>query len=207
MRFTSAVLASLVVAATMPTGAEAQDRRGRDRGIVEVDAPGLRNGFFIAGGFGAGSEQYKYSDELNFTEKLTKPTFTLRMGGTPDQHVRLGAELFGWSANEGDYRESFGTVLGVVQFYPIREAGLWVKGGAGLAVSRQDNVDPIFIDVTETGFGWSLGVGYEAMLSNSLGIGPSVELYQGSFTRRNEPTLTEKVLNIGFQITFQSGGH
>jgi hypothetical protein len=51
-----------------------------------------------------------------------------------------------------------------------------------------------------------VGAGYEIQLSRSIAIGPSVEFYQGSFSRRDEPTLTERVLNIGGQITFQTGG-
>jgi len=39
-----------------------------------------------------------------------------------------------------------------------------------------------------------------------VGLGPMIDFSQGSFTRRNEPTLTERVMNIGVQVTFQTGG-
>lgn len=188
----------------LPLGA--QGRRDRDRGLVELSPEGIRGGFYFGGGLGAGRESYKFSDEPAFTEPLTKPTVTFKLGGTPDPYVRIGGELFAWGNEETDRTEYFSTLLGTVQFYPIQRGGLWLKGGAGLAFSGQDFDDPQFLDANETGFGWSVGAGYEAQLSRSISLGPAVEFYQGSFTRRNEPTLTERVLNIGVQVTFQTGG-
>jgi hypothetical protein len=200
---------ALVAMAALMVGTstlQAQGRRERDRGLVELEQRGTRGGFFITGGLGAGAEQFKFEDEPEWSDKLTKPTLTLRLGGTPDQYVRIGAELFGWGAETDEGEETFAAVLGVVQFYPIKDAGLWLKVGAGYAESRIDNYDPDFFDIVESGFAWSVGAGYEIQLSRSLAIGPVVELYQGSFEQRDEPTLSERVLNIGGQITFQTGG-
>ena len=91
--------------------------------------------------------------------------------------------------------ETFAAILGVVQFYPLRDGGLWLKAGGGYAESAVDFFDPDFFDTSESGFAWSVGAGYEIQLSRSIAIGPSVEFYQGSFSRRDEPTLTERVLN------------
>lgn len=203
--------AALVALATLLVGTstlQAQSRRDRerDRGLVELEQRGTRGGFYITGGLGAGGEQFKFEDEDTWSDKLTKPTLTLRLGGTPDQYVRVGAELFGWGAETPDGEETFAAVLGVVQFYPMKDGGLWLKAGGGYAESRIDNYDPDFFDIVESGFAWSVGAGYEIQLSRSLAIGPAVELYQGSFSQRDEPTLHERVLNIGGQITFQTGG-
>lgn len=206
MRRSLSVVSVAALAALFVLPVAAQNRRDRDRGIVEIAPEGVRGGFYIGGGLGAGRESYKFADEADFTEPLTKPTVTLRLGGTPNASVRLGGEVFAWGNEEFDRTEYFSTVLGTVQFYPIKTAGLWLKGGAGLAFSGQDFTDPQFFDATETGFGWSVGVGYEAQLSRAIGLGPSVEFYQGSFTQRDQPTLNERVLNIGVQVTFQTGG-
>jgi hypothetical protein len=205
MRRTVAVVTLAAVMAGTST-LQAQGRRDRDRGLVELEQRGTRGGFFIAGGLGAGAEQFKFADESEWSDKLTKPTLTLRLGGTPDQYVRVGAELFGWGAETDEGEETFAAILGVVQFYPIKDAGLWLKAGAGYAESRIDHYDPDFFDIVESGFAWSVGAGYEIQLSRSVAIGPVVELYQGSFEQRDEPTLSERVLNIGGQITFQTGG-
>jgi hypothetical protein len=214
MRRILAVLAVVAFTGSATTPAGAQERRDRDRGLVELSPEGVRGGFFIAGGLGAGREQYKYSDEAEYTEALTKPTVTLRVGGTPSRNIRLGLELFGWAAEgiestedfDDPFTDSFGTAMGIVQFYPLASDGLWLKGGVGLARSERDYEDPQLLDPIENGFAWSVGVGYELQLSRSIGIGPSVEFYQGSFSRRDEPTLNERVLNIGLQLTFQTGG-
>lgn len=200
------VVAALAALVAGTSTLQAQNRRERDRGLVELEQRGLRGGFYISGGFGAGAEQFKFDDEAEWSEKLTKPTLTLRLGGTPDQYVRVGAELFGWGAETDEGDETFAAVLGVVQFYPMKDGGLWLKAGGGYAASVIDYWDPAFLDGEESGFAWTVGAGYEIQLSRSLAIGPAIEFYQGSFERRGEPTLTERVLNIGGQITFQTGG-
>lgn len=194
------VVAGMTAVAAMPAAAQ----RGRDRGLVEVAPEGVRGGFYIGGGFGAGTEQYRFSDENGWSDGLTKPTFTLRLGGTPSSTVRLGGEIFAWAAETSVGDESFGALLGTVMVFPVRDAGLFLKAGGGFGTSmiRFDNGS----ENTETGFAWSVGAGYDFQLSRSIGIGPSIELYQASFTSRDEPTLNERVLNIGAQITFQTGG-
>lgn len=201
MRRTISFLA-LIAGIAATTTVEAQGRR--DRGLVELEREGLRGGFYISGGLGAGGEQFKFSDEAEWSEKLTKPTFTFRMGGTPDQYVRVGGEIFGWGAETDEGEESFAAILGVIQFYPMKDGGMWIKAGGGWAESAIDYFNGA--RTSESGFAWTAGVGYEIQLSRSIAIGPAVELYQGSFQRRGEPTLNERVLNIGGQITFQTGG-
>lgn len=202
MHRTVAALALLATTAGALTPLAAQGRR--DRGLVEIGAPSPRGGFFITGGLGAGSEQYKFDGDDGFSDKLTKPTVMLRLGGTPNANVRVGAEFFGWGSDEPDGYESFGTALVSFLFYPSRDQGLFLKAAGGVATSRIEFNNGA--DNTETGFGWSVGAGYDLQLSRKFGLGPSIDLYQGSFSARNEPTLTERVLNIGVQVTFQTGG-
>lgn len=203
MRRPMLILALLALAAGTVSPLAAQ-RRERDRGIVELAPEAVRGGFYIGGGLGAGRESYKYSDGLEFTEGLTKPTLSLRLGGTPNVTTRVGGEIFAWGSEVDEGTESFAAFLVSAQLYPMREAGLYVKGGGGIARSGIDynNGSSSY----ETGFAWNVGAGYDIALSRSLGLGPIVDFYQGSFTRRNEPTLTERVLNIGVQLTFQTGG-
>ena len=217
MRRTVALLALVaLMGVTSTLSAQGRRRPGpdRDRGLVEIDNSYRRGGFFITGGIGAGREQYKFSGEDEYTEALTSPTLTLRLGGTPSTRVRLGVELFGWSGDGEEtfenfvdpYTDTFGTATATIQFYPFPSDGVWIKGGAGYARSERNYEDPQVLDAVENGFAWSVGAGYEVPLARSLSIGPSVQLQQGAFSRRNEPTLHERVLNIGVEVTFQSGG-
>ena len=187
----------------------AQGRRDRDRGLVEVGSTGIRGGFFISGGLGAGRESFKFEDELDYSEPLTKPTLTIRLGGTPNSNVRLGGEIFAWGNEvpETDEQlggmESFSTIMGTIQFYPAPSQGLYLKGGGGIAMSSFD--EDFGPTTTETGFGWTIGAGYEIPVSRKVAIAPTIDFYQGSFGQRNEPTLYERVLNIGVSVTFQTG--
>ena len=215
MRRTVALLA-LVALMGVTSTLDAQGRRrpgsDRDRGIVELDNSYHRGGFFITGGLGAGGEQYKFEDEDDYTDRLTKPTLMLRIGGTPNSSTRIGGEFFGWGNNvtatidQEAGMEQFGAALLVGQFFPVRNQGLFVKAGGGIGMSGFDFDDPIFEDNNETGFAWSVGAGYDIPLSRNFSIAPSIDLYQASFSQRDEPTLSERVLNIGVQVTFQSGG-
>jgi hypothetical protein len=199
------LLAALALGAGLFTRAEAQGR-GRDRGLVEVERGGLRGGFYAGGGFGYGMEQYKFARDT-FTSRLGKPTITLRVGGTPSEQIRLGAELFGWSnpINDGTTdSENFGVALMSVQLFPVPRSGLYLKAGAGFAGSGVNYHNGS--STNETGFGFGLGAGYEWQASRAVSVGPTIDWYQGSFSKRGDATLTERVLNLGVQVTFQSGG-
>lgn len=197
------LLAALFAVSAASLAPLAAQRSSRDRGIVELAPEPTRGGFYATLGVGAGREQYKFSDQNEFTDALTKPTIAIRLGGTPNANVRVGAELFGWGSEVEEGTESFSTALLSAQIYPSQTAGLYLKAGGGIARSGIDfdNGSSTF----ETGFGWTLGAGYDLPLSRSVSLGPTIDLYQGSFTQRNEPTLTERVLNIGVQVTFQTG--
>ncbi len=197
------LLATLLAVSAASFSPLTAQRAQRERGIVELEPAGIRGGFYATLGIGAGREQFKFSDDPQFSEALTKPTLTLRLGGTPNTSTRVGAELFGWSNEVDDGTESFAAFLLSAQFYPGRTSGLYLKGGGGFARSGIDYTNGS--SATETGFAWSAGAGYDLPLSRSVSLGPTVDFYQGSFTRRNEPTLTERVLNIGVQFTFQTG--
>lgn len=203
MRRPLMILALLALAAGTVSPLAAQ-RRERDRGIVELGPEAARGGFYVGLGLGAGRESYKYSDGLDYTDGLTKPTISIRLGGTPNPTTRVGAEVFGWGSDVAEGTESFTAVLLTAQIYPMRDAGLYVKGGGGMARSGIDynNGSSSY----ETGFAWNVGAGYDIALSHAVGLGPMVDFYKGTFTRRNEPTLSERVLNIGVQVTFQTGG-
>ena len=213
-RIVAALALIALVGAT--TNLEAQVRRdrdrGRDRGLVEVHSDNGRGGFFISLGVGAGGEQYRFENEDDYTDRLTKPTLSLRLGGTPNSSIRIGGEFFGWGNDvaESDEQpggtEVFGTALLIGQYYPMKTSGLFVKVGGGIGVSGFDFDDPGFNDNNETGFAWSVGAGIEIPLSRNFSIGPSIDFYQANFTQRDEPSLSERVLNIGVQVGFQSGG-
>jgi len=201
-RFLRSTLLLAIVGVVAFQSAAAQGGR---RGLVEVKPEGPRRGFWLAGGAGIGQESYRFGNDP-FTEELGKPVFSLRLGGTPDQHLRLGGELSSWvnpyTDDEGfDITETLNAVSLIGQFYPIRTAGLFLKGGVGIGATAASVAGGN--TTTETGFMMQYGVGYDIRLGRSLALTPTVELAKHRFNQRDEPTLHERLFTIGIALTYQ----
>ena len=216
-RSAAALTLFTLVAGTTP----ALQAQGRDRGLVEMPSRDLRSGFYFTGALGAGREQCKFetapcgvlnangqplpSGGATWRTPVTTPAFQLRIGGTANASTRIGAELLGWSANNGPTTESTVGLLGNVQLYPSRRAGFYVKGGIGYGWSTVDFHDGS--KATDHGFIVNAGAGYEVNVSRNVTLGPVVDFYQGSYPGSvGAETLTERILFVGLSITLQSGG-
>ncbi|MBM4187774.1 MAG: porin family protein [Gemmatimonadetes bacterium] len=206
-RFGVSVLA-LVTALALADSAEAQRRRG----LVDVTSSGERHGFWINLGVGAGKDSYKFEGDPGWTDNPTKPSFSLRLGGTVNPNFRLGGEITGW-VNDGQFddqgdriTEYLTAAMLIGQFYPSQKAGLFFKGGAGFSRSGVSVYGPG--DSHEDGFAWSAGAGYEIKLSRALFLTPTVDFLQ----HRSEanavggvasPALYERLFTIGVALTIQ----
>jgi hypothetical protein len=202
----SAFAALLVVGAV---GSAAAQRRG----LIEITNQSTRHGFWVNVGGGFGEESFAFGDSA-YSNTLGKGTFTLAVGGTPDPHLRLGAEVTAWtnpttgldeSGNVQRIHETFTALMLVGQFYPIDNSGLFVKGGLGYAWSGKSLSDfsGPGSSVTEGGLATAFGAGYEVRLGRRLWLTPRVELIQGRFEQRGEATLHERVVNYAVGLTFQ----
>ncbi len=213
MRHTIALASlSLLLAASIAGSADAQRRRG----LVDVSSSDERRGFWVNLGVGAGTESFRFDDTRSYSPGLTKPAFSLRMGGTVSQYFRLGAEVAGWvdrhydSQAQENVTSYLGGLMLVGQYYPSRRAGLFFKGGMGLTRSGE-SVGGGGGDLHEDGFGYTLGAGYEIKLNRSLAITPTIDILQHRSQSRNgllalEPALHDRVLTIGVALTLQSSG-
>lgn len=212
MRHTLAVSSlTLVLAVAASQAADAQGRRG----LIDITPRSDRHGFWVNLGLGAGKESSRLEPETGYTDGLTKPSFSLRMGGTVNPNLRLGVELVGWGDRHFDsqFQENVTSYLGglmlIGQFYPSRRAGFFLKGGAGLTRSGEAIEGPSS-DLHEDGFGWTAGAGYEIKLSRSLFITPTVDLLQHRSQIRGDngnllPPFHDRLAMIGVALTFQSG--
>lgn len=211
MRHTIAVASlSLLLAASLTADAAAQRRRG----LVDVSSSGERSGFWISFGVGAGTESSRFDDQASYTPGLTKPAYSVRLGGTVNPNLRLGAELTGWGDRHYDARvqdnitDYLGGLMLVGQFYPSRRAGFFLKGGLGVTRSGEDVAGPGG-DLHEDGFGYTVGAGYDIKLSRSVSITPTVDLLQHRSQIRDagaiQPALHDRLLTVGVALTFQSG--
>lgn len=185
-------------------GAAAAQERPRDtpRGLVEVHDSD-RHGFWGALGVGAGGEAFDLRDGLGYSSDLYRPTISLRLGGTPSRHLRLGGELSAWIDDHSDRTESLTNLLFIGQLYPAASTGFYLKGGLGIARNEVD-FDQGF-GVGDTGFAGSLGAGWEVRVGKNWFINPAVDVTQQRYTGRGGDRYRERILNFGVNVLFQSG--
>lgn len=215
LRFFAAVLAIVLLVPT--TNASAQRRRG----LVEVSMPHERRGFWLTLGAGAGSENYRYTNDIGCNGSLgayqcdnnVKPSFFLALGGTVSPYLRVGGEIHGWawnrfstSANEKVTSYLVGGLL-TGQVYPLRKAGLFAKAGVG--ISRSGESFQYSGSSGETGFAYMLGAGYEVRLSRNIFLTPVVSMMRHVSTNpgdvQNLGTFYERLLTVGIGLTIQPG--
>jgi len=150
----------------------------------------------------AGGEAFDLRDGLGYSSDLYRPTISLRLGGTPDPHLRLGGELSAWIDDHGDRTESLSNLLFIGQLYPAASTGLYLKGGLGIARNEVD-FDQGF-GVGDTGFAGSIGAGWEVRVGKNWFINPGVDLTEQRYTGRGGDRYRERILNFGVNVLFQS---
>jgi hypothetical protein len=168
---------------------------------VEIKEGG-RRGFWFGLGLGAGGESNDLAGS-GYSTLFYQPTISLRAGGTVSSHLRLGGEVLSWFDEQGDAVASLSSLLFVAQFYPLSKAGLYLKAGAGIG-RNAINFDDGF-DVGDTGFAGLLGAGYEVRLGHRFFLNPTVDLVGHSYRGRFNGDYTERLVNFGLGIVFQTG--
>jgi hypothetical protein len=180
-------------------GAMAQDA---PRGLSLVRNDG-RSGFWGGLSIGAGGEAFDLRDGLGYSEELYRPTVSLRLGGTVNQHLRLGGEVLAWINERDRTVESLTSFLFVGQLYPMAATGLYLKGGLGLgrnAVEFDEGGG-----VGDTGFAGLFGAGWEVRMGRRWYLNPSVDVVEHRYTGRGSERYRERLVNFGLGVVFQSG--
>ncbi|MEK6687646.1 MAG: hypothetical protein AABZ01_04190, partial [Gemmatimonadota bacterium] len=133
---------SLIIAVTLiHTASVWSEASAQRKGLVDVSPDHFRRGVWLEAGLGWGKESWKLGNDP-YTDQLGKPTFRLAIGGTPKSWIRLGGEGTVWvnsyqdSDDEGSFNvtETLSNVMAVARVYPIRNAGLFLRGGLGIGV-------------------------------------------------------------------------
>lgn len=133
--------------------------------------PQTRQGFGIAFGFGAGSADF--CDGCG-TWGGTELSGYLRLGGYLSPSLFLAGESNGWSGSQIDNASSIGAIMGVVQWYPMVEQGLYLKGGAGYSYANAYDG----ADLSTSGLALSIGAGYDWRVARNFALTPYVNYLQ-----------------------------
>jgi hypothetical protein len=170
-------------------------------GLVEVNE-GSRRGFWFGLGLGAGGESNDFLAGTGYSDPFYQPTITLRAGGTVGSHLRLGGEILSWINEEADAVESLSSALIVAQFYPIKAAGLYLKGGLGIGRNAVEFDDGF--NVGDTGIAGLVGAGYEVRLGRHIYLNPAVDLVGHTYEGRAGGSYRERLVNFGLAIVVQT---
>jgi hypothetical protein len=136
-----------------------------------------RDGFWVGGGMGYGSLglSCEICGDVGRTGGLSGYA---KLGGTLRQNILLGVEMNGWTKSEGAGRVTMGNFSGAAYWYPMPTQGLFLKAGAGYAVLSTDDGTE---NVSDTGFGFLGGVGYDVRVGRNLSITPVANWFRGGF--------------------------
>lgn len=145
-----------------------------------------RQGFWIGFGLGAGAV---YGDAFLDDGKLGGAGY-LRLGGSPDQSLLIGADLIGWGGSEGNVDVSRGALLGTFMWYPSDTGGFFAKAGAGFSgrqwkyeeqVQQGGQTVTVSVQNEKGGVGFGLGVGYDIQLGRNFFLVPVLDwVYTGT---------------------------
>jgi hypothetical protein len=172
------------------------------RGLIEVPRSG-RAGLWGGLGVGAGGESFDLLDGVGYSSELYKSTVSLRLGGTVNQHLRLGGEILAWIDDQGEQTASLSSFLFIAQAYPASATGFYLKGGLGVGRNAVDFRSGF--DVGDTGFAGLVGAGWELRLGRRVYLNPAVDLVEHRYTGRGGDRYHERLINFGLGVLFQSG--
>lgn len=125
-------------------------------------------------------------------------TLSLRGGRAFGERVRVGLDVAGWLIEAGNTSDpSKGASVSVtnlfVQYLPATGAHLYLEGGAGFTHYTDNAPDAFGAD----GLGWTLGAGFERVVSDQVRLVPSVQWSGGRFRDTRNMVLTRTGLGYG----------
>ena len=162
---------------TMPSLSSGQDR------------PQTREGFFIGAGLGWGSLGVSDGDG-----RESAASGYLKLGGTLNDQVLLGAESNAWVKDEGGVSMTVTSVTAIIQFYPSPTSGFFLKGGAGFSST---SITFWGLTVEEPGFGLIGGLGYDQRLGTNFSLSP-----YANYVRNSYDGGSTNVMQLGVGVTW-----
>jgi len=162
--------------------------------------PQTRKGFWIGFGFGYGSLGLSCTGCSNISREGGISGF-LKMGGTVSDKLLLGGESNGWTKDVGGTTITAGNVSFTAYYYPAPANGFFLRGGLGFADYKEEGSSG------STGFGFTLGLGYDIRVGTNFSLTPVAnfswgsvgDVQSGGFTI---PGTKENVFQLGLGFTW-----
>ncbi len=134
--------------------------------------------WWISGGLGEG--QLRLSSDQQKYDRMSTFAIGFAGGRRIGNWTRVGMEAGGWTLQAFDLNnpavgESVGNVLAVVDYLPMRDRGVYVRGGFGWATYQNNRPD----GTNGSGMAWEFGGGYEFRVSRALRLAPTVTYAAG----------------------------
>jgi len=174
---------------------------------------GTRRGFWLSGDLGYGSAHVS-CDTCLIGPHLDGLDVLLGVGGTPSPRVRLGGVLEVWQhpLGDGETFQAITTITASLYYYPRIRSGLFLEGGIGHSDYRvvKGPLREGFLfenaqsPVSGSGWGATVGLGYDIRVSQGFSIGPRVAATYGGVGTLRSPLeaplasgWTQNVLSLG----------
>ena len=131
--------------------------------------PQTRKGFWI--GFGAGWGSYGIScSGCSGLGRTGSYTGYIKLGGTLNPHLLLGAESIAWSKTESGNTITAGNLTFSGYYYPQPASGMFLTAGVGFSRAEASGGGS---SAGNTGPGLTLGAGYDIRVGTNLSIVPT----------------------------------
>jgi hypothetical protein len=159
----------------------------------------VREGFWIGFGFGWGS--LGLSCNGCRTDRVGAASGYLKLGGTLGPRLLLGGETNSWTKNDAGTTVTAGNASFAAYYYPQPAGGLFLKGGIGAAVFKEEGAD------AAKGVGLVLGVGYDVRVGRNISITPVANFNWGSVgdvvsPPDVSPDVKQNVFQLAVGLTF-----
>ena len=148
--------------------------------LASAGHPQERHGFWIGLGGGVGSAKAT-CDDCGSSNRETGVAGYIKLGGTLNEHLLLGAESNVWSKTQEGVTVNFYNFAATLTVYPQPASGFFLKGGVGLSLvdtqfregSATLSIDPGY------GLGVITGAGYDVRVGRNISITPTVNFWYG----------------------------
>ena len=153
------IMSIAMAIALVAMAADTADAQRQRPGIREVHK---HRGFWASAGAGGG-----WSDTDSFTNNGRGASLYLRMGGTVNPQVLVGAELIAWGRDDFDDPSRANLMVSGI-FYPSLRGGWFLKTGFGAAGYERRGIE-------RDGIGSIFGTGFDFRVGSNFYITPNID--------------------------------